>query len=672
MKHLLKIIYFILFVSLFISLLPPHVSAGTNQVSVIFNNKQILFKSQPIFKKNVVLVPVKAFVDAIGASMKWQPKEKTIQISLEEKTVKLVIDKKTAYVNGRKVNQDYPAFMIKNDTYVPLRFVSVSLGINFEWDTKNKIIYLTKLLGADGLDYSNLTLKQIYDSNVTTSTEIYYSAMKLISDPTNTKKKILIKFDLSSLKGKKIKNAYLSMFNGETLDATSKRTIRIGEVQKSWNASANWETSDGVNNWENEGAMGLSDEKQNIATQTTFRVVGWEPSWFINISSIVKDWTEGNTSNNGLAIEFDQYFQLAGLTAINEPTLAPSLVIEWDDINYNDKKSVYTKKIKTALDAVANKYVNHYWGDDNIGILNTQYNLSKLGLSDVYRKNLIQFFDYYIDENGDFRRGAAEKASFYNGEFGNLLLQLYQDTQDSRYLKAVQNIRKMFDTLPQVDGIYTENGVIQGELSFLALDFLARYGEQFSDENSINLAINLAIKLYDKLTQNTNGIPASLMWPNGSTNGVGWARGEGWFFAGLGKLFQFESIKNHPMFPQLVKRYTALALTLASYQQDSGLWRNVIQDKTTPVETSGSALIALGFEYGVQEGVLNKRYENVVNSTINGLQNYSKTGMEMSQSFPSNMDLIYSYTDLSNTRKGFAFWLQLLSTKELYNQIIGS
>ena len=54
--------------------------------------------------------------------------------------IKLTINDKTAYVNGKEIALDTPSVIKDGRTLVPVRFISESLGKTVEWDAENKYV----------------------------------------------------------------------------------------------------------------------------------------------------------------------------------------------------------------------------------------------------------------------------------------------------------------------------------------------------------------------------------------------------------------------------------------------------------------------------------------------------------------------------------------------------
>lgn len=67
-------------------------------------------------------------------------------LKIAELTLILIIDSKTAYINGEKVGLDAPPFIDKSAsrTLVPLRFISQAFGANVEWDNSSRKVTIKK------------------------------------------------------------------------------------------------------------------------------------------------------------------------------------------------------------------------------------------------------------------------------------------------------------------------------------------------------------------------------------------------------------------------------------------------------------------------------------------------------------------------------------------------
>jgi rhamnogalacturonyl hydrolase YesR len=89
---------------------------------------------------------------------------------------------------------------------------------------------------------------------------------------------------------------------------------------------------------------------------------------------------------------------------------------------------------------------------------------------------------------------------------------------------------------------------------------------------------------------------------------VYWGRGNGWVMGGLVRVLQYLP-ENHPERARFVQQYQDMAARLLTLQQPDGLWRASLLDPDTyPMkESSGSALYAYAFAWGVNQGLLDAR-----------------------------------------------------------------
>ncbi len=86
-----------------------------------------------------------------------------------------------------------------------------------------------------------------------------------------------------------------------------------------------------------------------------------------------------------------------------------------------------------------------------------------------------------------------------------------------------------------------------------------------------------------------------------------WARGDGWVFAGYAKIIQdMPETSKHKQ--DYIKRFKAMAESLAFAQQKEGYWtRSILDPEHAPgPETSGTAFFTYGFLWGINNNILDK------------------------------------------------------------------
>jgi rhamnogalacturonyl hydrolase YesR len=82
-----------------------------------------------------------------------------------------------------------------------------------------------------------------------------------------------------------------------------------------------------------------------------------------------------------------------------------------------------------------------------------------------------------------------------------------------------------------------------------------------------------------------------------------WGRGNGWFAAGSAELLR-ELPADHPRRARILAGYRKMMKALLEHQDESGLWRQLIDKPEAWTETSGSAMFAFGMVTGVKNGWL--------------------------------------------------------------------
>ncbi|MGI6588097.1 MAG: copper amine oxidase N-terminal domain-containing protein [Peptococcia bacterium] len=91
----------------------------------------------PVIKEGRTLIPVRAIMNGLGAKVDWDKEKKIVTIKQDKQEVIFKLDVNEVLVNGKTVTIDMPAQLICNRTFVPLRFLSETLGekVNYDEDT---------------------------------------------------------------------------------------------------------------------------------------------------------------------------------------------------------------------------------------------------------------------------------------------------------------------------------------------------------------------------------------------------------------------------------------------------------------------------------------------------------------------------------------------------------
>lgn len=84
-----------------------------------------------------------------------------------------------------------------------------------------------------------------------------------------------------------------------------------------------------------------------------------------------------------------------------------------------------------------------------------------------------------------------------------------------------------------------------------------------------------------------------------------WARGNGWMAAGMTELLRYLPHDNTDR-PRILEGYHTMMKSLKGYQDETGMWKQLVDEPSFWPETSGSAMFAYAMITGVKHGWLNE------------------------------------------------------------------
>lgn len=121
-------------------------AAAEQPITVTIDQQKLnLTNSAPLQENNTVLVPMRPIFEKLGLKLVWDAKSNTITATKEGLTIKLQLGSKKASVNGTVKQLVVAPKMIKNVTYVPLRFVSEATGNDVSWNARSKSVEITSV-----------------------------------------------------------------------------------------------------------------------------------------------------------------------------------------------------------------------------------------------------------------------------------------------------------------------------------------------------------------------------------------------------------------------------------------------------------------------------------------------------------------------------------------------
>jgi N-acetylmuramoyl-L-alanine amidase len=192
----LKFMYALLLL-LIALMLPTIVSAApqssTAGVPLFFNGKELKPEIAPRIIKDVTMVPVRIIAEELGSKVEWNQAAQKVTITKDSMKIEMVIDQRSATVNGVKNNLDSAPLLIEGNTLLPVRFIAENMGIEVNWNDVKQAVYLTEKSAVAVTP----TDKPSIDKPVTVANGEAVSVIKTID---MTASQLLIKADKGELK----------------------------------------------------------------------------------------------------------------------------------------------------------------------------------------------------------------------------------------------------------------------------------------------------------------------------------------------------------------------------------------------------------------------------------------------------------------------------------------
>lgn len=112
------------------------------QITVNVLGKRLNFDVNPVVQEGRTLVPVRQIFEALNLEVDWDSNNQSLTAYGPSKSIVIIINNKTAHVDGRDLEMDVPAMIIKGRTMVPIRFIGESIGMDVKWDDDSKTVYI--------------------------------------------------------------------------------------------------------------------------------------------------------------------------------------------------------------------------------------------------------------------------------------------------------------------------------------------------------------------------------------------------------------------------------------------------------------------------------------------------------------------------------------------------
>ncbi|RJX22202.1 MAG: copper amine oxidase N-terminal domain-containing protein [Desulforudis sp.] len=131
-----KTIIIVMALLLMMVLAVPAWASYNYNVSVYVKDGLVAFPDQKPFvdtKANRTYVPLRFVSESLGAEVDWDGAKQTAIVKKDGKVITMKIGSNKPTVDGKTKTLDAPALLLNGRTMVPLRFVSEALGTKVDW-----------------------------------------------------------------------------------------------------------------------------------------------------------------------------------------------------------------------------------------------------------------------------------------------------------------------------------------------------------------------------------------------------------------------------------------------------------------------------------------------------------------------------------------------------------
>lgn len=98
--------------------------------------------TSPLVTNGRTLVPIRAIIEAFGGSVGWDEGTKSVLLTMDNDTIKLVINSNVAYLNNRSETLDAAPAVINGRTMLPIRFIAEGFNLGVAWNGETQTVTL--------------------------------------------------------------------------------------------------------------------------------------------------------------------------------------------------------------------------------------------------------------------------------------------------------------------------------------------------------------------------------------------------------------------------------------------------------------------------------------------------------------------------------------------------
>ena len=244
--------------------------------------------------------------------------------------------------------------------------------------------------------------------------------------------------------------------------------------------------------------------------------------------------------------------------------------------------------------------------------------------------------DSFVSADGDIADYDPEEFNIDSINPGKMLQRLYERTGEPRYKLAISRLAAQLDDQPRTsEGAFWHKKRYPHQLwldgVYMGMPFLARVGASVGDASKLEAAVHEFEIARAHLRDSSTGLyfhawdeAGKQVWADPVTGRSPhvWARGMGWYAMALVDTLEAIPPEDKDLRKRLIDLSRELAATLAAYQNETGVWFQIMDMPLAPGnyrEASASAMFAYFLAKGVNDGVLDDKYADIATRAYAGI-----------------------------------------------------
>lgn len=256
---------------------------------------------------------------------------------------------------------------------------------------------------------------------------------------------------------------------------------------------------------------------------------------------------------------------------------------------------------------------------------------------DKYLDYVVEWADTLINNEGEIHLYRVETYNIDYINSGKVLFDVYSETGNEKYKLAMDRLVNQMKNHPRThEGVFWHKLIYPHQIwldgLYMGSPFLAQYAVTFNKPEMIDDVMNQFIITAKHTYDEATGLyyhawdeSRNQLWANNETGQSPnfWGRSIGWWFMALVDVLDYIPA-DHPQRPELINMIQGLADTLPRYQDETGLWYQILDQgdrEGNYLEASVSSMFMYSIAKAVNKGYIDTKYRAIAEKAYDGLMN---------------------------------------------------